>query len=85
MPSKKKIHPAGAAPPAIAPSKTSHLFSPRKAGDRTPLTHEALAADLDAFRHAGGKIEVLGVTRSLQRIGLDTPTPPANAAKSSRA
>ncbi|RYI33504.1 MAG: hypothetical protein EON48_02865 [Acetobacteraceae bacterium] len=70
----------------MAPSKTSHLFSPRKAGDRTPLTHEALAADLDAFRHAGGKIEVLGVTRSLQRIGLEnTPAPPANAAKSTRA
>ena len=44
MPSPKKPHPAGAAPPAIAPSKTSHLFAPRKANDRTPVTREAIEA-----------------------------------------
>ena len=58
MPSPKKPHPAGAAPPAIAPSKTSHLFAPRKANDRTPVTREAIEADMEAFRRAGGKIEV---------------------------
>ena len=80
MPSPKKPHPAGAAPPAIAPSKTSHLFAPRKANDRTPVTREAIEADMEAFQQAGGKIEVLGTTRSLQRIDADV-APPAAPAK----
>ncbi|MEG2942511.1 MAG: hypothetical protein RR969_13175 [Thermomonas sp.] len=82
MPSPKKPHPAGAAPPAIAPSKTSHLFAPRKANDRAPVTREAIEADMEAFRQSGGKIEVLGVTRSLQRIDAEpTATPPPAPAK----
>ena len=82
MPSPKKPHPAGAAPPPIAPSKTSHLFAPRKANDRTPMTREAIEADMEAFHQSGGKIEVLGVTRSLQRIDADPDgTPPAAPAK----
>ena len=81
MPSPKKPHPAGAAPPAIAPSKTSHLFAPRKAKDRTPVTREAIEADMEAFRQSGGKIEVLGVTRSLHRIDAEASgaTPPGPA------
>lgn len=81
MPSPKKPHPAGAAPPAIAPSKTSHLFAPRKANDRTPVTREAIEADMEAFRKAGGKIEVLGITRALHRIDADPngAPPPAPA------
>ena len=47
------------------------FFAARKASDRTPLTHEMIAKDLEAFRKAGGKIEVLGTTRSLQRIDID--------------
>ena len=82
MPSPKKPHPAGATPPAIAPSKTSHLFAPRKANDRTPVTREAIEADMEAFQQAGGKIEVLGTTRSLLRIDAEPePTPPAAPAK----
>ena len=82
MPSPKKPHPAGAAPPAIAPSKTSHLFAPRKANDRSPVTREAIEADMEAFQQAGGKIEVLGTTRSLQRIDAGTTdSPPAAPAK----
>lgn len=54
-------------------------FSTRKASDRTPLTHEAIAQDMEAFHKAGGKVEVLGTTRSLQRIDIDptvaTPAP----------
>ena len=65
-----------------APSKTSHLFAGRKARERPEVTHETLSADIDAFREAGGRIEVLGVTRSLLRIGRDgeeSPPPvPAN-------
>ena len=86
MPSPKKPHPAGASPPAIAPSKTSHLFAPRKANDRTPMTREAIEADMEAFRQSGGKIEVLGVTRSLHRIDADpdsaAPAAPAKPTSS---
>ena len=67
-------------PPAS--SKTGHLFSPRKAKDRSDVTHESLSADVAAFRKAGGRIEVLGVTRSLLRIGREgdetLPPVPAN-------
>jgi hypothetical protein len=67
------------------PSKTSHLFGSRKADQRAPFTHERVAADIEAFRKAGGKIEVLGVTRSLLRVGVEAteqPSPPAKAAPS---
>jgi hypothetical protein len=64
------------------PSKTAHLFAGRKSKDRPNVTHESLTADIAAFRKAGGRIEVLGVTRSLLRIGREgdeVPTPaPAN-------
>lgn len=86
MPRTKKPVPAPATAPAavataVPPSKTSHLFSPRKPTERNAITHERIAADLEAFRKAGGEIEVLGVTRSLKKIdggGDDTP-PPAPA------
>lgn len=67
------------APPAIPPSKTSHLFTARPAGKNSAITHERIAADLEAFREAGGKIEVLGVTRVLKKIDGDDPSPPAPA------
>jgi hypothetical protein len=62
--------PAVAAVPApvLAPTKTSHLFTSKKGDSRSAITHERLAADLAAFRKAGGKIEVLGVTPALRRI-----------------
>lgn len=75
MPRPKKS-PATAAPAAVPPSKTSHLFSSRKANERSPVTHERIAADLEAFRKAGGKIEVLGVTRSLLRVDAQPGDPP---------
>ena len=78
MPRPKKS-PATAAPAAVPPSKTSHLFGARKAGDRSVMTHEALAADLEAFRKSGGKIEVLGTTQALRRIGQDAAPPTAAA------
>ena len=68
-PLKKTSH--AAAPASVPPSKTSHLFSARKPNERAPITHERVAEDIEAFRKAGGKIEVLGVTRTLQRIGAD--------------
>jgi len=37
---------------------------------------------MEAFRQSGGKIEVLGTTRSLLRIDAEAePTPPAAPAK----
>jgi hypothetical protein len=52
------------------PSKTSHLFGSRKPGDRAAgVTSESISADLDAFQDGGGRIEVLGTTRTLSRIG----------------
>ncbi len=79
MPRPKKPRPSQATKPSIPPSKTSHLFSRGKAGDRAPLTHDRIAADIQAFRKAGGTIEVLGVTRTLQRIDTDG-TPPSSPA-----
>ena len=70
---------------SLQPSKTSHLFaSSRKSGERSPVTRERIADDIAKFRKAGGKIEVLGMTRALQRIGTEPanpadPPPPAPA------
>lgn len=66
----------------IPPSKTSHLFAPRKPGDRgAAVTSERIADDLAAFQGAGGRIEVLGVTRTLTRIDAapTAATPPASS------
>ena len=76
MPSSKKT-PSAAASASVPPSKTSHLFPTRKANERSLVTHERVAADIEAFRKAGGKIEVLGVTRNLQRIGVEPDAAPA--------
>jgi hypothetical protein len=32
------------------------------------LTHERLQADIEAFRKAGGRVEVLGNTRVLKKV-----------------
>ena len=61
----------------IPPSNTSHLFGGRKPGDRSAeVTSEHIADDLEAFRKAGGRVEVLGNTRVLTRID-GTPAVPA--------
>jgi hypothetical protein len=81
MPPSKKATPA-TAPASVPPSKTSHLFSARKPNQRAPVTHERVAEDIEAFRKVGGKIEVLGVTRSLLRVGIEPGDPaPAMPAK----
>lgn len=61
--------------------KTAHLFASRKPGARAPLTHESIAADIETFRNGGGKIEVLGVTRSLLRVGKPGDPAPSLPAK----
>lgn len=78
MPRPKKPAVPAPAPPAVPPSKTTQLFAQHKPAERNAITHERIAADLEAFRKAGGRIEVLGVTRTLKKIdpGADaTPQP----------
>ena len=77
----KKTPPASTTTSSPAISKSNHPPSGRKGNDRTPLTRETIAADNDAFRKAGGKIEVLGVTHSLQRIHPESGTSPPAPAK----
>lgn len=63
---------------SIAPSKTSHLFGSRKPGERAAaVTSESISADLEAFHKTGGEIEVLGITRTLNRIGVPADQAPA--------
>lgn len=75
--------------PAAAGS-TSHLFGGRKPAERGgAMTRERIAEDLETFRKSGGRIEVLGVTSTLTRIGVGTaaqpqPSPPAKAVNKSR-
>ncbi len=79
-------------PPATSttsPSATRHLFTSQKPADRngrkSELTSERIAEDLAAFRRAGGRIEVLGVTRTLTRIeGEPPPAAPTSAGKRRR-
>ena len=67
---------------------TTHLFEQRKEDKRKTLTHEQITTDLDAFKRAGGKIEVLGNTLTLRTIPIsarqdgNAPTP-ATAEKDS--
>lgn len=65
-------------PIAASPSKARPPFAPQKTGERgsrnTGLTSERIAEDLAAFRRAGGRIEVLGVTRTLTRIEGEAPS-----------
>ncbi len=80
MPRPRKVAESEPKQPLPA-TKTSHLFQGRKPAERGgALTRERIAEHMDAFRKAGGTIEVLGTTRALQRIGLPAeaqPTPPA--------
>ena len=57
----RKTTPDGV-PATDASRGASRAFARRSAGDRGALTHDVIAADLDAFRQAGGTIEVLGTT-----------------------
>ncbi len=76
--SKRK--PEVPAPPArpIAPSGTTYLFTQRERKRAPAMTSERIADDLEVFRRNGGKIEVLGTTRSLKRIGRDQAPPAAD-------
>ncbi|MEN4903009.1 hypothetical protein [Luteimonas sp. TWI1416] len=82
---KKTAAPAAATTPTTA-SSTGHLFAgPRKPGDRgASVTSDRIAADLARFRAAGGRIEVLGVTRTLMRVDAEAPKVAASVPKKAR-
>lgn len=78
--------------PSSGPGNTSHLFGSRKQSDRSgAMTRERIAEDMEAFRKAGGRIEKLGVTSTLLRIGAaptgtaaEAPAPPVKGTNKSR-
>lgn len=45
----------------------------RKADTSRELTSERIAQHMDAFRAAGGTVEVLGTTSMLKRLGVPEP------------
>lgn len=63
--------------PRTPPGKSSTASAFAKPGQDKALTHERLADDMEAFRKAGGKVEVLGHT-PLRRNG-ETPVTPVIA------
>lgn len=78
--------PPDSASPTVEPSGATRLSARRQAKAPT-LTHQRIASDLAAFKKAGGKIEVLGVTKTLKHVDADSashPPRPANAPRSRR-
>lgn len=54
----------------MATRKTARIPAPRPASGKSSvvLTSERISSDLEAFRKAGGRIEVLGNTRVLTKV-----------------
>ncbi len=75
MPRPKHTKPALDAP-AVEHAKADRAF-PRKSKTHPVLTHERIAADMADFRKAGGRIEVLGVTRTLTKAHADDASSPS--------
>lgn len=69
---------AQASQPPPSQSNTRHLFAGgRKPNERgASMTSERIANDLAQFRKSGGRIEVLGTTRTLTKVDAP-PAPPA--------
>lgn len=67
--------------PTRQTTTASAPFAAKKGNERgASVTSERIAADLAAFRKSGGRIEVLGNTRSLTKIDPDGTNPPPDAA-----
>lgn len=61
-------------------TSTTAFLRPGKPDGRT-LTSDQISEHLKAFRKAGGTVEVLGTTPTLQHIGVSTlAKPPARTA-----
>ena len=72
---------------AKPPANTGHLFARKPAISKHEITSERLDADILAFEAAGGVIERLGTTCTLQRLGEappDVPMPARTPAKTRR-
>lgn len=64
---------------------TSARTFQRKEVDLKQLTSERIERDLQAFRQAGGRIEVLGVTQTLKKVGqAHDPSVPARPSAGTR-
>ena len=59
------------------PSSKKPMPAPRKPAESRTVTSEDIAAHLAAFAAAGGKVEVLGVTRVLKHLdeAIAAPVP----------
>lgn len=80
---------AAQAPPSQSPqsqSNTRHLFAGgRKPNERgASMTSERIANDLAQFRKSGGRIEVLGTTRTLTKVDAPAAPPPEAAPRKRR-
>jgi hypothetical protein len=94
--STKSAATAAATPPAAGAADsrngrdTKHLFTRKQTSSTNQVTRERIAEDIDAFRKAGGKIEVLGVTHTLKKLdGAPTlantqPARPSSGGKRSK-
>lgn len=67
---------------ANPPAQTRYVAKRKESDSGRRMTHERIAADLDAFRKAGGRIEVLGTTRVLTKIDQPAPAPTSSPARS---
>ena len=76
MPRTKQTKPGAAIDTAAAS---------RKAKTQPTLTHERIAEDMAAFKKAGGRVEVLGVTRTLTKIDAAPAATSSPAAVQTRA
>ena len=56
------------------PPPTRYVAKRKESDSGRRMTHERIAADMEAFKKAGGRIEVLGTTRVLTKV--DQPGPP---------
>jgi hypothetical protein len=66
---------------------TGHLFTRKNSTSPNAVTSERIAADLNAFEQAGGKVEVLGVTHTLKKLDGASPqasNAPARASSGAR-
>ena len=65
---------------------TKSTMPPQKNAPRNiAVTRQRLDEDIAAFRKAGGRIEVLGTTHSLKKIGNDAaPAQPNEDAKATK-
>ena len=53
----------------------------QKEPDKRTLTSDRIADDIEAFQSSGGRIEVLGITRTLKKLDDSVEAPAAQPAQ----